>query len=362
MGGMRPSLRPPGSLARAALAALVAMGATGATLGDRRAARGEDGPPAEGAGSPTGCVVPVFVEEDATLVRAYDGLRLGLEEANLPRACRAPLAEGDGAGRYRVAPATAASARAAGATFVVAMGREAAAAVARTAFVGAPDDLPKVYVDLTLSLGGVPLAPPPTTAGRAAVVRAEVPIERVAALVRDLLPGRPRPVARIALDDPPADVEAWLRRAEAVTSVRFVTAATERPDILVDVGSWGGGPTRHFTELLALARSLPAPVVSTSRAWFGQGAAVVVVPDAALLGRAAAEAARRLLLPRAAGEGAPAPPSSAPLVFPVRTTEVWVDLEAAAAAGFDPPLAFLARVDRVRRPRAPEATAPGPRR
>lgn len=338
MAAMRTVASPPArpSHGRLVVAAAWALLATAAP------ARGGD------PGSATGCVVPVFVDEDATLVKAYDGLRLGLEEANLPRACRKAPATDDAAGWALAAR----EARDAGAPFVVALGRGASAAVAATAFEGATGRLPCVYVDVAVSLGFAAFPDAPRRPAPHATVRSELPLERLARVVLDLLPGRPTPTVLLPWTKVPADVAALLARAEAVTGVRLSTDASVPPDVILDL-PLGAGETREpFAALVARARSLRVPLLSMDRARFGEGAAVVVVPDAALLGRVAAEAARR---------AATAAPGDEPVRLVVRTTEVWVDLEAAAAEGLDPPLPFLARADRLRRARPTPAPAGGGR-
>ncbi|MFO0933384.1 MAG: hypothetical protein U1E39_11825 [Planctomycetota bacterium] len=336
---MRTVASPPARPTRGRLvaaAALVVLAAAAAP------ARGGD------PGSATGCVVPVFVDDDATLVKAYDGLRLGLEEANLPRACRKAPATDDAAGWALAAREV----RDAGAPFVVAMGRGASASVAATAFEGATGRLPCVSVDVAVSLGFAAFPDAPRRPAPFATVRSELPLERLARVVLDLLPGRPTPTALLPWTQVPADVAALLARAEASTGVRWSTDASVPPDVILDL-PLGAGETREpFAGLVARARSLRVPLLSMDRARFGEGAAVVVVPDAALLGRVTAEAARR---------ASTAAPGDEPVRLVVRTTEVWVDLEAAAAEGLDPPLPFLARADRLRRARPAAAPAGGGR-
>jgi len=339
------SLAPPRSRsarARAALGAVVVAASLGGPWSGAPAARGED------PGSATGCVVPVFVDDDATLVKAYDGLRLGLEEANLPRACRKRPATDDAKG-WATAAAEVAAVKA---PFVVALGRAASAAVAATAFPGPTGRLPCVYVDVAVSLGFAAFPDLPRRPAPFATVRAEIPLERVGRVVTDLLPGRPALTVLLPWSRVPPDVAAVLARAEATTGVRWSTDASVPPDVILDLPLDAGEVREPFAALLARARSLRVPLVSLDRGRFGEGAAVVVVPDAALVGRVVAEAARRV---------ASAGPDDDPLRLVVRTTEVWVDLEAAAAEGLDPPLPFLARADRLRRARPSPAPTGGER-
>ncbi len=244
-----PPARPPARASQAvALLACVAVGA----------------PPARGGdpGSATGCVVPVFVDDDATLIKAYDGLRLGLEEANLPRACRKAPATDDAAGWALAAR----EARDAGAPFVVALGRGASASVAATAFEGAAGRLPCVYVDLALSLGFAAFPDPPRRPAPFASVRAELPFERLARVVLDLLPGRPTPTALLPWSKVPPDVTALLARAEAATGVRWSTDASVPPDVILDLPLDAGETREPFAALLARARSAPRPAALRSTA------------------------------------------------------------------------------------------------
>jgi hypothetical protein len=174
-------------------------------------------------------------------------------------------------------------------------------------------------------------------------VRAEVAVEGWAAVLRGLFPGRPHPMVLLPWSSESREAAALRRElgASAGFEARLPGEGGAPADAVLDWGPGVGETLEPFPSLVARAQSLGVPLLCGDRGRFGHGAAVVRVPDSALLGRVAAEAARRLR----AGEGA-----GAPLRIAVRATEVWVDLEAADAEGFVPPLAFLAGVDRLRRP------------
>jgi hypothetical protein len=308
-------------------------------------ASSEDAPP-----SPVACVVPVFLDDDATLRAAYDGLRAGLEEANLPRACLRPVDPDTDEGWAKALAAVAAEKP----PFVVAMGRRASERMAAVPSV-VVGHVPCVYVDLALAAGSdvSPLSPARPTPS--AVVRAEVSFERLGRVVADLLPHGTEPVLRLTsvpylFGAEPFDME---------KAGRFrVRGAGPSPHFLLtglDFAAHGQvelrpapPPARRLADAVADARASWSPLISLDRAHFGSGAAVVVVPDATLLGRTAAEACRRLV----DGDGV-----HEPLRLTVRTVEVWVDLDAAATQGLRPPIPFLARADRIRA-RKPTTAAP----
>jgi hypothetical protein len=197
-GAMRtvasPPARPPRArLAAVALLACVAVGA----------------PPARGGdpGSATGCVVPVFVDDDATLIKAYDGLRLGLEEANLPRACRKAPATDDAAGWALAAR----EARDAGAPFVVALGRGASASVAATAFEAQRAACrASTWTSPSRSVRGVP--DPPRRPAPLRSVRAERP--------RAARARRPSTCCRAGRPDSPAPVVEGAARRHGAARAR----------------------------------------------------------------------------------------------------------------------------------------------
>ena len=298
-----------------------------------------DPPPPASAEEGTACVVPAFApDDDAGLLAAYDGVRRGLEEAHLPRICRRRVEGDDAAAWERAARETAEKAP----PFVFAFGRKAAARVAAAPFERHGARIPTIVVDVATVARGVASPPPPEAVPPAAIVRAEPSVERWGRVLAGLFPGRPRPGARLpwTRESPEA---ARLRAAAAEASgldLRLAGEGLVGADLVLDWTPGAGEEPMPFEAVLREARALRVPVVSTDRGRFGRGAAVVIVPDHALLGRVAADAARRLR----DGEG-----RVEPLRLAVRATEVWVDLEAAGQEGLDPPLPFLAAADRVRR-------------
>src|SRR5262245_45826596 len=124
MGGLvRPARTAP--LLIAALLVGSGLPARGAL---RSRAAAEDASEVGGA-----CVVPVLLDDgDETLRKAYDGVRVGLEEANLPRACLRPPKTDDDAGWASLAAAIVSERR----PFVVALGRRVGARLAATPLEG----------------------------------------------------------------------------------------------------------------------------------------------------------------------------------------------------------------------------------
>ena len=282
------------------------------------------------------CRVPaLIVEEDPGLLAISDGVRRGLEEANLPRICRRRV-EPDDTANWGLAAAEVAAEKA---PFAVVFGRRAAAR-----WIAAPHSTrtPTVYVDVATMAAGRPSPPAIEPPVPAAVVRAETPVEKWGKTLRDLLPGRPQLVVRIAWEAETAEAGAWRREVAEAAGLTLRVGVPEAGgfDAILDVSCGLGETPMPFETSLAEARARRIPLLSTDRSKFGRGAAVVLVPDHALLGRVAAEAARRLT----AGEGI-----ARPLAMSVTSLEVWVDLEAADAEGLKPPLPFLAAADRLRR-------------
>lgn len=296
------------------------------------------------------CAVPAFlVEDDPSLVSAYDGLRRGLEDAHLPRVCLRRVESDDDAGWAKVL-AQVASERPA---FVVAIGRRSVARVASSSLPGPTGRIPCVYVDAATAIGGraIPvLAEPPPPA---AVVRAEPAFEGFGRVLRGLLPGRPQPTVVLRWTAETPEAAAWRRAAATAAGVdlRLSGEGAAGVDAFLDWTPGVGESVLPFEDVLREARALRIPLLSADRNRFGRGAAVVYVPDFALLGRVAADACRRVL----AGEGA-----DRPLRIAVVATETRVDLEAADAEGLVPPLPFLASADRLRR--APPVPTPPPAR
>jgi hypothetical protein len=193
-----------------------------------------------------------------------------------------------------------------------------------------------VYVDTAFVGVGFSFPPAPEVPLPAAIVRAEVPLDRWREVIHGLLPEKKTPRVNVPWTVP-GGVE---RTAGLVDALR--AALDVEFDAPIDLElDW------VFHARIA-ERSGPAPVLSNNRARFGRDACVVVAPDHGRLGRLAADAARRLR----AGEG-----RVEPLRLSLRSAEVWVDLDALDRAGLSPPLPFLASADRLRR--AGSAT-PGP--
>lgn len=296
------------------------------------------------------CAVPAFVDDDATSLAAYDGLRRGLEEAHLPRVCRHRV-DGDATAWSRKAGEIAAQ----GAAWVFALGASSSLKVAATSWPtrDGTGRIPCVYVDGVATSAGVPFLPPPERAPPAAIVRAETPIEVTVPLLRRAFGADRRPTLRLAWRGDSPSARPWRDAVEAAGISTRVEGedAGSAVDAVLDAPIGLGETALAPDAALALAKSLRVPLFSLDRGRFGHGAAVVVGPDAALLGRVAAEAARRVL----AGEG-----QDRPLRLAVRAVELWIDLDAADAQGFHVPLPFVAAADRVRSTRAP-ATGEGRR-
>jgi ABC-type uncharacterized transport system substrate-binding protein len=327
----------PGFRGRAgAAAALLALAALAPAPAPE--ARAED-PPREG--SPA-CGIPAFVDDDAGMRVAYDeGVRRGLEEANLPRVCLRRPERDDEAAWAQVAAEVSAEAP----PVVFAIGRRSAERVAAAPFRRGPARIPCVYVDTATAVGGRPtpadLRPPVP----AAVVRAHVAVETWGKVVRDLLPGRPVPTVLLPWASETKEAAAWRDAAGAAARLAFRTRRDGggAVDVILHVAPGLGEVAEPFEAVLREAKTLQVPLLSGERGHFRAGGAVVVLPDHALLGRVAAEAARRLL----------AEEPAEPLRLVVRTTRVWVDLDAADEEGLRPPLTFLAAADLLRRTPAP---------
>ncbi len=268
----------------------------------------------------TTCDLQALVDpDDAGLLVAYDGLRKGLEIARLPRVCRHdPAPETDGIVGFLERRAMAvAPLRENGQRidpFFV-FGDESCTAVQK-----AGTSLPCVMAVTRYTAKRKPLVPLPR-ASNGTVVYADVPVEQVAPVLREALGGlRPHlllPHAQTVFD-----------------ALGVIRAATD--------------PMGDLSEQLRQARALKMPVVSDDRAHFGLGPVIVIVPRHDLLGKAAADEGRKL---RAGMK-----PRAEPRVIP--GFEIWVDLAAADAIGLELPLSFLARADRLRRPRRAASGTP----
>jgi hypothetical protein len=241
----------------------------------------------------------ILLEDDAGLRKVYDGIRKGLELAQLPRVQLETLADtpeafAEYAKQVAAAPPP----------LLFLVGRRAAAR-ANEAGIGGP----RVFVDTALALkdGEIPAAV--EVKAPAAVVRGLTPVSRWS----EILSVFPSKVAagdvRLDLSGPGAQDAAFRASGITWTPNRGVSVGVVFSD---DLGRWG------------------------------KGAAVLLLPDHRLVGRTAAEAGRRLLVEKPAEV----------LRMSVGATEIRVDLDAAKAAGLDVPLPFAATADVLRGERA----------
>ncbi len=299
---------------------------------------------------------------DAGMLATYDGLRKGLELAQLPRVCRHdPAAKTGGVtGFLERQAAAAAPLREAGKTIepIFAVGDASCAAV-----LAARGTHPCVMAVARYTAQRQPLVALPAPA-RGAVVYADMASERVGQILRSFLGKDPLKALRPRADrQPGAALDRAFGKAASVDVSRGIVeitlseniGGTGKPEphppyvsVVLHLRLDPSKPPASFAKALALAREHKVPLVSDNPAHFGQGAVVVLVPRHDLLGRAAADAARNL---RADSTYAPKP-----RVVP--GMEVWVDLAAAQALGVELPLPFLARADKLRRGRRP---APKPK-
>ena len=306
----------------------------------RGAAVARGGDPAAGSAA---CGIPCFLDDDDEGLRlAYDGLRTGLEDASLPRVCLRRPAQDDVAGWERVAFEVSAERP----PFVVALGRRVGAHVAAGAFTGKDGRLPCVYVDIATSVGGRALPALPAYPAPCAIVRSVVPVEAWGPVLRALLPGRPQPTVLLPWSAETKEAAALRREASrgGGFDARLASEGIAAPDAILDWFPSAGETVESFAATLARSRSLRAPLLCLDAASFGRGAAVALLPDASLLGRVAADAARRL----ADGERDPSQ-----LRVTTTAVELCVDLDAADGEGLSPPLPFLAAAHRLRRSSVP---------
>jgi hypothetical protein len=298
-----------------------------ALLGARSAAAGEE----EGIGCHN---FGVLFAEDAGQMRIYDGVRKGLELAQLRRVCLEDVKEDDAsfAAFGRKIEATAAAAPAgAPPPLVFLIGPRA---VSRGLAARLP--APTVCVDVGWTAARAPLVPLATPSAPGAVVRADLGGERLGQVLRELL-GKERPRVRVAWATVP---DAAAKGLAALAEAAGFDASPGAEEAWLHVHAGLGEALEPFPDLVKRARERHVPILSDDPARFGQGATVVLVPDFELVGRVAADAGRRLL---AAG------PVSVLPATRVATVEVWVDLDAADAQGVSIPLPFLASVDRLKR-------------
>jgi hypothetical protein len=300
-------------------------------VGPRDASR----PGAEEEGGTDCGLFAVLRGDDKGELAIYDGLRKGLELARLPRVCLETIDPWPGAlqgfvGRLEQAgdPGP-----------VFAIGDEACAAVAALTTT-----VPRVLVVQRTSVGGVPLKALPEAPGTA-VVYADVGAERLGQVLRGLFGAADVradfPWGAIDAPDREADL-GRLRRAAGITPPGGVDAGPARASLHLHLGL--GYPLLPFERALEQARRAGIPLVSDDRGRFGQGAIVTLVPSQDLVGRAAAEAGRRLR----------ADPAAKLAPHAITGIEVWVDLQSADEQGIQVPLPFLAAADKLKR-------GPGPR-
>lgn len=315
----------------------------------------------------TTCDLVALVDpDDAGLLVAYDGLRKGLEIARLPRVCQHVPSEATGGvtGFLERQAMAAAPLREAGKRIdpIFVIGDASCAAVE-----AAGTRLPIVMAVHRYTTQRKPLIPLPSVRHRTAVYT-DVPVERVASLVRSMLVPEAAAGTRARWNTVwvsshegtrPHYLDAFLRawdgsllfNQDREQGVQPADLRKAQPGpwaaLLIQVDPLESPP--DFQNALRFSRTARVPLVSDNRAHFGLGAVVVIVPRHDLLGKAAADEGRKLR----------ADPTYEPTTRVVPGFEVWVDLAAADAIGFDLPLAFLARADRIKRGRPQPRTTKG---
>ena len=297
----------------------------------------------DGAGSPD-CVHGAVLEPgDAGAHALYEGIRLGLERARWQRVCEeVPRPDEDRAallGRWRER-VQAAVARGDAEPWLFVVGDALPAED-----LAALETLPHVVARTGYAIAGEPLGAPVPSAPRRGVVRGIAEAAWVGERLRAWC-GRERP--RVL----------WRGSGAEATVKRFLAAAEldvvpERPpgregegvafDAVLHL-RLDGAPRAPFDLALAAARAGGAPLVSDDRGRFGDGAALVLVPDHDLIGRVTADVARRLAI----GE------DDARRERHVSAMRTWIDLEACDRQGLDVPWGLLASTDRLRRGRPSE--------
>jgi len=291
----------------------------------------------------------VLLPEDAGQLRTYDGIRKGLEVAQLERLCLKDLADDEAAFRGFVAEHRALPSPT---PLVFAVGRRAGDRLLAAGFEG-----PGVYVTTAMTVGGLPLTPEPALPPGSLRARGEISAEVLGSALSDLLGVNP-PLVRLTWEatSPEATAAAErLMKAAGLTlaPVEPIAPPSIVPQALLHLRLGLGERLYPWAQVVAEATQGKFAVLSDDPAHYGTGAALVVTPDHALLGRLAAEAGRRLWRGEAQG--------SEPLV--ARECRLLVDLDACAAQGVVPPVTFLARVHGVRSSaaRRPPLAPPGPR-
>lgn len=294
-------------------------------------------PPLAAQPAGTGCRHwAVLLPEDGAQYRTYDGIRKGLELAQLERLCLKDLP----AGREALAGFVAEhAALPAPRPLVFAVGERAAGALLEAGFAG-----PGVVVSSGLTLAGEPLSAPRALPAGVWRVRGELAVEALGSTLREAL-GGPRPRVAFAWDTGGGPRPAWL----LAVAGRFAQGAglelvepdarDERaPQALLHLRLGFDDPLLDFARARSEALRLQVPLVGDDPSRFGAGAALVLAPDPERLGRQAAEAGRRLWV------GEPPPQ----VALGVRELRVAVDVDAAEAQGWHPTLAFLARAHDLR--------------
>ncbi len=276
----------------------------------------------------------VLLPEDAGQHRTYDGIRKGLEVAQLERLCLKDLADDEAAFRAFVAEHRALPAPT---PLVFAVGRRAGDRLLAAGFEG-----PGVYVSSAVTVGGLPLTPEPALPPGVGRARGDIPAEVLGSALSDLL-GVKSPVVWLAWEattpEAAAAAERLLKAAGLVDMpVSCTPPHTVPPQALLYLRLGLGERLFPWAQVVAEAKQGKFAVLSDDPAHYGTGAALVLTPDHALLGRLAAEAGRRLWRGEVHG--------SEPLV--ARDCRILVDLDACAAQGVVPPVTFLARVHGVR--------------
>lgn len=313
----------------------------------------------------TTCDLDAVVDaDDAGVIAAYDGLRKGLEIARLPRVCQVETGGTQtGVEKFLERRAMVAAPRRERGLRIdpfFAVGERSCAAVTR-----ASTHLPCVLGVTRYTVQRAPLVPVPRALA-GTTVYADLPVEQVATLVQNML-ARPDMSAEERARQPAAalfgghayDDDPGLTGFARAFGGSLVLSDAMRAAGIASTGAGGyrvpGGdvwavlclhvdPRRAapaFEQALRTSRTHSRPLVSDNRAHFGMGAVVVIVPRHELLGRAMADEGRKLR--------AGAAPRKTPRVVP--GFEIWVDLAAADAIGFELPLSFLARADRIKRGR-----------
>jgi hypothetical protein len=278
-------------------------------------------------------LLAVVDEGDAGMLKIYDGLRKGLELAQLPRVCREPVPASKAERQQLLARLEK------GAQLpLFAVGDTAVHALA-----GPMPEITRVFAFERYTIAGRPLLDLPVW-DRLAIVYAARPAERVGEILRRLVGKKEVRVHLPQLSDEGLR-EASLHFGKAAGLV--LTEADAPADAVLHLRLLGQACPLAFPAALALARRWKVPLLSDARGRFGQGATVTLVGRHDLLGKAAAEAGRRLRK----DAYLKIPPFGLPGI------DVWVDLAAADAQGLRVPLPFLARADRLERSRSAPAKA-----